>query len=96
MAALHEEDRPDELRPRHTAGQAPRLVLNTCVDADGLIRRISWAMLLSSTPEPMWSRTEFWDFGLALTIELPLPSETTEPATLREITRGLIGWLSRR
>jgi hypothetical protein len=87
MAALDPSLPMRELFGRH---QTDTIALRAWLDDAGRAIRISWAMLpIAADDSTPWSTTEFWDFGIEVSLAAPPEELTSPPATAREIVRDL-------
>jgi hypothetical protein len=68
------------------------LWLHVWLDDHGRAVRIVWKFPPAGrqkTSELQWYLSEFWDFGVAVDIDTPPQETISEPATVREIIRGV-------
>jgi hypothetical protein len=91
--------------PEHGTLDRPTLRGDVWIDADGLVRRVTWRqpprvrrrVRPPKPPAIMWHITELWDFGLPVEIDVPRAEPPADPGSLLGTTWeiGTLLWRKR-
>jgi hypothetical protein len=86
--------------PPHRGRRAPRIAGEVWLDDAGRIRRVTWSAFGRARPRERsdrrgWTTSELWDFGTAVTIDLPEPSHEP-PLPLQLVRVASILWRRKR